>query len=133
VFKTKFIVRKFILGSKHCKKSKKVGRNSEKSLLSKVIKKRLKTDENIKVPFVENQAVLIANNGRLENDSARITDQKSCLQKEMQNECVTDVNWFWLVARPWRYNENRVARFFLVHDAKIGKMYQMVTKYPKCL
>jgi MFS family permease len=26
---------------------------------------------------------------------------------------------------------NRVARFFLVHDTKTGKMYQMVIKYPK--
>jgi hypothetical protein len=28
---------------------------------------------------------------------------------------------------------NRVARFFLVHDTKTGKMYQMVIKFPKCL
>jgi hypothetical protein len=26
----------------------------------------------------------------------------------------------------------RVARSFLVHDIKTGKMYQMNTKYPKC-
>jgi hypothetical protein len=32
-----------------------------------------------------------------------------------------------------RMTRRRVARFFLLHDTKTGKMYQMVIKYSKCM